>query len=224
MFLLAVMSVLAVTALADDTTAWTSEDLGPVVGEYRTGYAYYDGSGYHTDESISLPGNVVLPVSDNYRSWASFSVSTLDDRTHIETASLIFTAVSSASTDVQVKMMSREMHTLDPEIAFNIIRQAETVETISILQSGFYSVNITGDALDVLRAVVEGDDDHLVIGFHVVGNGSATITARLYDLVSMYLNIEFDDEAPAVPSLDPMDAYSTGTAFPSPGPQSPTTL
>ena len=211
--LLVGLSLLAVTALSTSAAAWTTEDLDPVTREFRTGYAYYDGSDYRTDESISLLMTVMLPVSSTYRSWASFPVSTLDDRTHIETASLTFLVRSGASTVVRVKMISMELHTIDSEIAYDRIWQATTVDTITV-DDGFYSVNITGDALELLIALIADDDDYLVIGFHMVGTGSAMIYARDRDISTMYLRIEYDDEAPDIPSPDHMEAYSTGNHIP----------
>jgi hypothetical protein len=217
--LLIALAVLAVTALSSSASAWTSQDLVPAEKEYRSAFVYNVGSEYFRDENV-FASYTSIPLSGNYRGYISYPVSQFDDRTHIESASITFIGRTSTPIDVRAKVMGREMHEIDPGIAFSSIWSATTVGTVRVtggLEYRTYSLDITGDALDELRSVMAGDDDYLVIGFHRVGTGSVDVFSRYQDLSGTYystLTLEYDDEAPQVPPADLLESYVTGDHIP----------
>jgi hypothetical protein len=218
-FLLAALSVLAVTVLATNAAAWTSEDLNPAEKEYRSAFVYFWGSEYYRDEYV-LPSYTSIPVSSSYGGYMSYPVSHIDDRTHIESASISIIARNAGSVTLNVKVMDREFHELDPEIALTSIWKATSAGTVSIstgLAYRTYTVSITGSALDDLRDVIAGDDDYLVIAFDLSSLGWVDLFARYIDISGTYystLTIEYDDEAPDVPPAASMDPYVIGDHVP----------
>ena len=219
LFLLAALSVLAVTALATNAAAWTTEDLDPAEKEYRSAYVYTLASEYFRGEFVQ-PSYTSVPVQSGYGGYMSYPVSHLDDRTHIEAASISIIARNSGSATLNVKVMDREFHELDPEIALTSIWKATATGTVSVstgLAYRTYTISITGAALEDLRDVIAGNDDYLVIAFDLSSLGWVDLFARYIDISGTYystLTLEYDDEAPDVPPPVAMDPYITGDHVP----------
>ena len=219
LFLLAALSVLALTVLATNTAAWTSEDLDPAENEYRSAFVYYAGGQYWRGESV-MPSYTAMGISGNYRGYMSYPVSHLDDNAYIESATMTIIARNSGSFTLNVRVMDRELHELDPELTFSIIYKGTSAGTVSIstgLAYRSYSRDITGAALEELREVVAGEDDYLVIAFDHSSLGWVDLYARYIDLSGTHyttLTLEYDNEAPDVPTPTAQQPYVTGDHVP----------
>ncbi|MCK5414259.1 MAG: fibronectin type III domain-containing protein, partial [Thermoplasmata archaeon] len=218
----AVLIVFTASALiltTDDASAWTTADLQPAEKEYRSAFVYTLTSEYYRGEYV-FPSYTSIPVQSGYGGYMSYPVSHLDDRTHIESASISIIARNSGSVTLNVKVMDREFHELDPEIALNSIWKATSAGTVTIstgLAYRTYTVSITGAALEDIRDVIAGDDEYLVIAFDLSSLGWVDIFARYIDISGTYystLNLEYDDEAPEDPSADLMETHVTGDHIP----------
>ena len=207
----AVLIVFTASALiltTDDASAWTTADLQPAEKEYRSAFVYTLTSEYYRGEYV-FPSYTSIPVQSGYGGYMSYPVSHLDDRTHIESASISIIARNSGSVTLNVKVMDREFHELDPEIALNSIWKATSAGTVTIstgLAYRTYTVSITGAALEDIRDVIAGDDEYLVIAFDLSSLGWVDIFARYIDISGTYystLNLEYDDEAPEEKRLHP---------------------
>ena len=107
--------------------------------------------------------------TDSY-GYLSYPVSSIDDRTHIESASISFIAWNYYRNTLRIKIMDRELHELHPKIVMDCIYQEAEARRIIVdtnQQYSTYTVDFRGDALEQLRDVVAGDDEYLVIAFYI---------------------------------------------------------
>jgi hypothetical protein len=212
MILLAALLVITLAALATSGSAWTTEDIEPGEGDYLSAYIYVVGTDHRRAESVSA-SLTAMQITSTTRAYMSYPRSHLSERTAIESASITFIARSPVGGTVDVKVMKGEIHEIVPGLAYQRILNAPSAGTVNVPDGGplrTYTVSITGDALDVLRAAIAGDNDYLVIGFHLTGSGGVDIYARYVDSSGTHystLTLEYDDEAPDVPTPDPLDPY-----------------
>jgi hypothetical protein len=219
MILLAALLVIALAALATSGSAWTTEDIEPGEGDYLSAYIYVVGTDHRRAESVSA-SYTAMQITSTTRAYMSYPRSHLGERTAIESASITFIARSPVGGTVDVKVMKGEIHEIVPGLAYQRILNAPSAGTVIVPDGGpvrTYTVSITGDALDVLRAAVAEGNEYLVIGFHLTGSGGVDIYARYVDSSGTHystLKLEYDDEAPDVPTPDPLDPYVAGDHLP----------
>ena len=206
---------LAIVAVSATVAAWTSEDLEPAEKDYRSAYLYYAGAQYWKAENVQ-PSYTSIPIQPNYAGYMSYPVDHLNDRAHIESAALTLIARNSGTFTLNVKVMEREFHELDPVLGMTTIWKASSAGSVTVstgLAYRTYTFDITGTSLDRLRDVVSGDDTYLVIAFESSSLGFADVFPRYVDLSGTYystLTLEYDDEAPGVPILGALDSYVKG--------------
>ena len=215
LFACAVLMVITISALiltTDDACAWTQSDINFTDGDYTSGRVYNFGPQYDKTPLINNSNWAGMYISNTYWGYLSIPLDQFEDNIRIRSAVVNFYAYGTTdpSDQIQVKLMA-----IDPRYA-----AAETIWVhmddsydlgkyrIQYDYYQYYRVDLTGKALDMVRDQIAGDHRYLTIGFQYY-NTNAYVYQRYYGQYS-FVRFQYDNSPPEVPTLDVLDAYSTG--------------
>ncbi len=216
-----------IVVLAEDTDAWTQSYVFGEEGNYRSGHVYYNyvrtpsyGSGEYHKDPFTNPYLYYYYYSYAwndyyyyyYRPYIGMKVGSLDDRTYVDSAYLYCYVSTENNWDdyVAVVQLHFDAQVTDANQLYEGYGSAaDFLGSVYVGSSGYFSIQITGNALTYLRNAIKGADDYIYYG---LAYESSSGDYLIIDPSNCYLYLLVDREAPNPPAVSSLNAYSWGSS------------